>query len=99
MVTNKFCLYLMSSNIEKMSLSLREEIANRIKLSHTHPNLSLSYIEDADYILKLIQKRIDEMIKIDDETINRKSYTVYDEGRIAAMASKNTLILVKEMFK
>ena len=48
-----------------------------------------------DAIISKIERRIDNMIKVDNETIDRKLGT--HEGKISAIASKNILILVKEM--
>ena len=74
-------------------MTLKEEIED-VVYDHL-----LTRSEDVmiDDILKLIEKRIDSMIGVDNQTINRKRGTY--EGRIAAQASKNALILVKEMLK
>ena len=82
-------------------MSLKKEIFNLLKQDWLTQQEPMDYRLDiqAVRIVELFEKRIDSMIEIDNQTLNRKSYTVYDEGRIAAQASKNTLILVKEMLK
>lgn len=75
-------------------MSLREEILDVIRLRHNKYN-SDTYIRDK--IIKTIEKRIDSMIGVDNQTINMKNGTM--EGKIAAQASRNTLTLVKEMLR
>ena len=76
-------------------MSLREEIQNYIEEKLWITNDSLTY--HTDEILKIFGKKIDEMIGVDNQTINMKNGSM--EGKIAAQASKNTLTLVKEMLK
>ena len=75
-------------------MSLRGEIFNIIYRDGDGNDFAESC---TGLILEKIQMRIDSMIGIDNQTINRKRGTY--EGRIAAQASKNALILVKEMLK
>lgn len=86
-MTYKYCLYLMSLREEI------EEIMNDLCLEHDD---SLTIIA-VQKIMRKFEKRIDEMIGVDNQTINMKNGT--REGKIAAQASKNTLTLVKEMLK
>ncbi len=50
----------------------------------------------AGKILERVEKRIDRMIEIDNNTINKVKH---DEFKFASIVSRNTLILVKEMLK
>jgi hypothetical protein len=42
-------------------MSLREELAKQLKFDHTHPDMDQSYMDQADKIIKLVEKRIDEI--------------------------------------
>ncbi len=46
-----------------MDTSLRQEIAKQLKFNHTHQDLNLSYMCESEQILKLFEKRIDELIQ------------------------------------
>jgi len=83
----------------KTDNTLRDEIIDILKdVYHNNDGGDPFDETDADRILSLINNRIDNMIKVDIETFNRNLGT-NKEGKIAAQASKNTLILIKEMLK
>lgn len=84
--------------------TLREEMENEIEpfmkpapLEKTGINFVKTEEMLTQRILLMFEKRIDVMIQVDYETLQRDLGT--KEGKIAAQASKNTLTLVKEMLK
>ena len=70
--------------------NLREEIARQVKLFHIHPNLELSYIDEAKLILKMIEKRIDSIERFPARNSNQIIWN---------RAVDDTLRQIKELLK